>query len=228
MAPGPRRTVASAGRTFPAVFRPVLYRPAFQTFVRVVVGLDAATFLPKRCVECSPGRRAGSDLASTAAHNQIVHPPPMYGRRRRHWAWTDLIVARLLPTGAALHGFAGGPTPVQAFRGKKRLRGWRGITTAPRNGPKPNRFRSLGSWPAVHRKAYVSSRAVLPGGCRPGLWRPATHRKIFAYAREVGRSDRRSSTPTGSGTVVGERADVGGIGRGGRGRPGSPGTSRLD
>ena len=97
MPPGPIAPCSLAGLL--AVFRPCFTAPTFQTFVRLVVGLIAQT---RRRTVC--GMLVGAGL------NQVWH----HSRAHRLFAnarWSgdalglalaDLVVARLLPAGAAL------------------------------------------------------------------------------------------------------------------------------
>ena len=106
MPPRPRRTVL-AGRA-PGRVPPVLYRPTFQTFIGLVVGLIAQT--RRRTVRVRWLTGAGLDQCGiTAARHRVVH----------HARWNTGRTAigsvlSFLPGGPTCSGWRRGPSAVHA------------------------------------------------------------------------------------------------------------------
>src|SRR5688572_26034781 len=98
MPPGPIAPRSLAGLL--AEFRPCFTARTFQTFIGLVVGLIAET---RRRTVC--GMLTGAGLDQVWHHRPrtpIVHQRPLGRVMQSDWPWADLIVARLLPTGAVL------------------------------------------------------------------------------------------------------------------------------
>jgi DDE superfamily endonuclease len=130
MPPGPTAACSLAGLL--AVFRPCFTVPTCQTFVGLVVGLIART-----------RRRTMSGMLIGAGLDQVWHHSRAH-RLFSNASWSgdalglvlaDLIVARLLPAGAALT-IAVNDTLFK--RSGKKVFGWPGITTAPRRARNPS------------------------------------------------------------------------------------------
>ena len=97
MPPGPTAPCSLAGLL--AVFRPCFTAPTFQTFVGLVVGLIAQT---RRRTVC--GRLTGAGLDQVWHHSRAhrLFTNARWSGDALGLALADLIVARLLPAGAAL------------------------------------------------------------------------------------------------------------------------------
>ena len=140
MPPGPTAPCSLAGLL--AVFRPCFTAPTFHTFVGLVVGLIAQT---RRRTVCGMLTGAGLDQVwhHSRAHRMFTNA--RWSGDALGLALADLIVARLLPAGAALT-IAVNDTLFK--RSGKKVFGWRGITTAPRRGRNPSGSATAGWWPA--------------------------------------------------------------------------------
>jgi hypothetical protein len=200
MPPGPTAPCSLAGLL--AAFRPCFTAPTFQTFVGLVVGLIAQT-----------RRRTVCGMLTGAGLNQVWH----HSRAHRlfsngRWsgdalglAMADLIVARLLPAGAALT-IAVDDTLFK--RSGKKVFGAAWHHDGAAKGPKPIGFGNC--WVVaglVVQLPFLSRPVCLPVLAR--LWRPRHTGKI-AHARELveliaARYPDRTVHVVGDAAYVGER-----------------------
>ena len=97
MPPGPAAPCSLAGLL--AVFRPCFTAPTFQTFVGLVVGLIAQT---RRRTVCGMFTGAGLDQVWHHSRAHRLFTNARWSGDALGLVLADLIVARLLPTGAAL------------------------------------------------------------------------------------------------------------------------------
>ncbi len=169
-----------------AVFRPCFTAPTFPTFVGLLVGLIAQT---RRRTVC--GMLTGAGLERVWHHSR-AHRLFTNARWSGHalgLALSDLIVARLLPAGAALT-IAVDDTLFK--RSGKKVFGAARLMTASRRGregPETHRVRQLLGRGRHHRAAVVFVPPGVPAGAGPAVATP-THREDRLRAR-TGRADRR-------------------------------------
>ena len=97
MRPGPTAPCSLAGLL--AEFRPCFTAPTFQTFIGLVVGLIAQT---RRRTVCGVLTGAGLDQVWHHSRAHRLFTNARWSGDAIGLALADLIVARLLPTGAAL------------------------------------------------------------------------------------------------------------------------------
>jgi hypothetical protein len=97
MRPGPTAPCSLAGLL--AEFRPCFTAPTFQTFIGLVVGLIAQT---RRRTVCGMLTGAGLDQVWHHSRAHRLFTTARWSGDALGLALADLIVARLLPTGAAL------------------------------------------------------------------------------------------------------------------------------
>ena len=97
MPPGPAAPCSLAGLL--AVFRPCFTAPTFETFVGLVVGLIAQT---RRRTVCGMLTGAGLDQVWHHSRAHRLFTNARWSGDALGLVLADLIVARLLPTGAAL------------------------------------------------------------------------------------------------------------------------------
>jgi hypothetical protein len=200
MHPGPTAPCSLAGLL--AVFRPCFTAPTFQTFVGLVVGLIAQT-----------RRRTVCGMLTGAGLDQVWH----HSRAHRlfavaHWsgdaiglALADLIVAQLLPAGAAVT-LAVDDTLFK--RSGKKVFGAAWHHDGAAKGPKPIGFGNC--WVVagiVVQLSFLSRPVCLPVLAR--LWRPRHTGKI-AHARQLAeliaaRYPARTVHVVGDAAYVGER-----------------------
>ena len=192
MPPGPTAPCSLAGLL--AEFRPCFTAPTFQTFIGLVVGLIAQT---RRRTVC--GMLTGAGLERVWHHSRAhrLFTNARWSGDALGLALADLIVARLLPAGAALT-IAVDDTLFK--RSGKKVFGAARLMTASRRGgegPETHRVRQLLGRGRHHRAAVVSVPPGVPAGAGPAVATP-THREDRLRAR-TGRADRRPlSRPDGA------------------------------
>jgi DDE superfamily endonuclease len=175
MRPGPTAPCSLAGLL--AVFRPCFTAPTFHTFVGLVVGLIAQT---RRRTVC--GMLTGGGLDQVWHHSRAhrLFTNARWSSDAVGLALADLIVARLLPVGAALT-VAVDDTLFR--RSGKKVFGVAWHHDGAAKGPKPIGFGNC--WVVagiVVQLLFLSRPVCLPVLAR--LWRPRHTGKI-AHAREL-------------------------------------------
>jgi hypothetical protein len=206
MPPGPTAPCSLAGLL--AVFRPCFTAPTFHTFVGLVVGLIAQTRHRTVC-----GMLIGAGLDQVWHHSRAhrLFAVARWSSDAVGLALADLIVARLLPAGAALT-VAVDDTLFKRSGTKVFGVAWHHDGAA--KGPKPIGFGNC--WVVagiVVQLPFLSRPVCLPVLAR--LWRPRHTGKI-AHARELAeviaaRYPDRVVHVVGDAAYVGERLrDLGG------------------
>jgi DDE superfamily endonuclease len=185
-----------------AAFRPCFTAPTFQTFVGLVVGLIAQT---RRRTVC--GMLTGAGLEQVWHHSRAhrLFTNARWSGDALGLALADLIVARLLPPGAALT-IAVDDTLFK--RSGKKIFGVAWHHDGAAKGPKPIGFGNC--WVVagiVVQLSFLSRPVCLPVLAR--LWRPRHTGKI-AHARELAeliaaRYPDRTVHVVGDAAYVGER-----------------------
>ena len=200
MPPGPTAPCSLAGLL--AVFRPCFTAPTFQTFVGLVVGLIAQT---RRRTVCGMLTGAGLDQVWHHSRAHRLFTNARWSGDALGLALADLIVARLLPAGAALT-VAVDDTLFK--RSGKKVFGVAWHHDGAAKGPKPIGFGNC--WVVagiVVQLPFLSRPVCLPVLAR--LWRPRHTGKI-AHARELAeliaaRYPDRTVHVVGDAAYVGER-----------------------
>ena len=200
MPPGPTAPCSLAGLL--AEFRPCFTAPTFQTFIGLVVGLIAQT---RRRTVCGMLTGAGLDQVWHHSRAHRLFTTARWSGDALGLALADLIVARLLPTGAALT-IAVDDTLFK--RSGKKVFGVAWHHDGAAKGPKPI---GLGNcWVVagiVVPLSFLSRPVCLPVLAR--LWRPRHTGKI-AHARQLAeliaaRYPDRIVHVVGDAAYVGER-----------------------
>src|SRR4051812_42371420 len=143
MPPGPTAPCSLAGLL--AEFRPCFTAPTFQTFIGLVVGLIAQT---RRRTVCGMLTGAGLDQVWHHSRAHRLFTNARWSGDALGLVLADLIVARLLPTGAALT-VAVDDTLFKRSGKKVFGAAWHpGITTARRKAQNQSGSATAGSWPA--------------------------------------------------------------------------------
>jgi hypothetical protein len=200
MRPGPTAPCSLAGLL--AEFRPCFTAPTFQTFIGLVVGLIAQT---RRRTVCGMLTGAGLDQVWHHSRAHRLFTTARWSSDALGLALADLIVARLLPTGAALT-IAVDDTLFK--RSGKKVFGAAGHHDGAAKGPKPIGFGNC--WVVagiVVPLPFLSRPVCLPVLAR--LWRPRHTGKI-AHARQLAeliaaRYPDRTVHVVGDAAYVGER-----------------------
>jgi hypothetical protein len=181
MPPGPTAPCSLAGLL--AEFRTCFTAPTFQTFVGLVVGLIAQT---RRRTVCGMLTGAGLDQVWHHSRAHRLFANARWSGDALGLALTDLIVARLLPAGAALTIAV---DDTLFTRSGKKVFGVAWHHDGAAKGPKPHRLRQLLGRGRHRRAATVSVPPGVPAGAGPALATPA-HRKDRVRPT-AGRADRR-------------------------------------
>src|SRR6187455_2787676 len=200
MPPGPTAPCSLGGLL--AVFRPCFTAPTFQTFVGLVVGLIAQT---RRRTVCGMLTGAGLDQVWHHSRAHRLFSNARWSGDALGLALADLIVAGLLPAGAALT-IAVDDTLFK--RSGKKVFGATWHHDGAAQGPKPIGFGNC--WVVaglIVQLPFLSRPVCLPVLAR--LWRPRHTGKI-AHARELAEliADRyrdRIVHVVGDAAYVGER-----------------------
>ena len=200
MPPGPTAPRSLAGLL--AEFRPCFTAPTFQTFIGLVVGLIAQTRSRTVC-----GMLTGAGLDQVWHHSRAhrLFTNARWSGDALGLALADLIVARLLPAGAALT-IAVDDTLFK--RSGKKVFGVAWHHDGAAKGPKPIGFGNC--WVVagiVVQLSFLSRPVCLPVLAR--LWRPRHTGKI-AHARQLAeliaaRYPDRTVHVVGDAAYVGER-----------------------
>jgi hypothetical protein len=195
-------TVPSSLAGLLAVFRPCFTAPTFPTFVGLVVGLIAQT---RRRTVCGMLTGVGLDQVWHHSRAHRLFTNASWSGDALGLVLADMIVARLLPTGAALT-LAVDDTLFK--RSGKKVFGVAWHHDGAAKGPKPIGFGNC--WVVVGivvRLSFLSRPVCLPVLAR--LWRPRHIGKI-AHARQLAEliaaryPDRRVHV-VGDAAYVGER-----------------------
>ena len=181
MRPGPTAPCSLAGLL--AEFRPCFTAPTFQTFIGLVVGLIAQT---RRRTVCGMLTGAGLDQVWHHSRAHRLFTNARWSGDAIGLALADLIVARLLPTGAALT-IAVDDTLFK--RSGKKVFGVAWHHDGAAKGPKPIGFAQLLGRGRHRGAAVVSVPPGVPASAGAAVATPA-HRKDRARPT-AGRADRR-------------------------------------